>query len=876
MSSPAYSLTSIGRGFSVNKNVHKESSAQQLTRKRKLGGNVRNGITSSVNQFDQQLEGFSNCLTAFLYRNGIKCCKDKLLKFLKISFNNIELSQLPKVFKLSLATTFSRMLGQELPKDFSRAVCIIPGIYMRLLRKIKKTKIEVFWDLLQCKDLANKVPDSMIQKAYETHQGILSSVGVSPQPVLEYMKPYFREWAQEVQSCFQNRSRLPPKSAYFSSKRSEGGCLNHFKTSNLITSHIFENRSNAQRRIDPVVFHIFGKPGVGKSHLLTDLSLELSRRFGYKTSDLYERSIATDYWDGYSGQLISAIDDVFSDPDKVADQKQIIQLCSNVDYVLPMAKLEEKGRKFTSDFLFLSSNKPEVNELFRLEGKSVSNNEALLRRVYPAYKLLSRDQGLYRIQTFDYDIDRNKTNPGRIESYSRHQLVSVLCDRLISVHRERRELTHMIIPVASQGPFGTPGIGYKIPLNPSSPLPKVMAHAIPEPLKVRMITKGEEELWVLKPVQMAMWKALKAFPCFQLTGSPDIPIEFLNSWDQKAHILSGDYESATDNLHMDVTALAIDELCKVLPPQYHSWLRWEGGIHEIHYPPSSKLSPILQTRGQLMGSLLSFPILCVANAALISIIKKVESLRDLEALINGDDILFTEHERKIKSWKRLTNSVGLIPSVGKNYQDPNWGSINSQILIRKNGNWTHKLSGCFGCVSKISTFKQNIRQALQVSPENKPFFVIKAKKLLQQTPESIDISTDFGGLGPVNTKEPSLKDKEIYFFKIMNRKIRKIRTIDDYILCEVPKHLYNRYKGILGPKVTLVPDPDLEDEAQDLIFDFKNFKKFQKFYKTVPYLRKRIRNSDLSAEISLHKLSTINIKVPKEYVSILDNLKLHI
>jgi hypothetical protein len=537
--------------------------------------------------------------------------------------------------------------------------------------------------------------------------------------------------------------------------------------------------------------------------------------------------------------------------------------------------LKDKGKKFTSDFLVITSNHPE--RTFRYAGKCVLNRTALLRRIYPAYEVLERRDNIYRVQTKTYDLIRDSIDTGPIKTLNAEEFVDMIISDALIKHRQRRDLTHFIVPIQAEGPFGTPAIGYKIPIQPSESLPKVMAHAIPEPLKVRMITKGEEELWVLKPVQKAMWKALQAFKCFELTSTPEIPFEFLNSWDQGGDILSGDYEAATDNLNMDVTKLAIDELCKVLPEPYSSWVKWEGGVHEIHYPPSSGLKPIIQTRGQLMGSLLSFPILCVANAAVISVIKKVDSLHDLQALINGDDILFVDQPRIIKSWKRLTKSIGLIPSVGKNYQSKNWGSINSQLIERNSeGQWSTTGTGCFGAINKVSQFKSNFKRALEIEPENKPYFIIKAKRYLTTTPESVDIPTSHGGLGPVFCKEPTLQDKEIYFFKILSKKIRKIRIVDDFAYYEVPKHLYIKYKGVLGQRTCLVPDPDLEIEDMDEKFPYKKFKEFQSWYRKIPQVRDRIITSDLTKEISLHRLTTVYIKIPIDIESLINNFKLRV
>lgn len=733
-------------------------------------------------------------------------------------------------------------------------------------------RVKITWDLLQCKDLAQTVPKSMIQESYEKHRQTLTAVGATPQEILTEVRTYFRVFCGEVKKCYRQQTTLPPKRAYFNSKFSEGGCFEYLKKQHRFTSSRFESRSGGDFRIDPVVFHLFGKPGKGKSHLSNSIAKRLSQRFGYVQSDTYPRSVETEFWDGYRGQLISSIDDCFCKKDDEGDCAQIIQLCSNADCVLPMADLKEKGRKFTSDFLFLSSNYPQ------LAGQNSTYGAPLRRRIYPAYELLSRNGDNYRIQYHQYSVDLNTTEPGKIIELPRLALVDYLVEELISIHRTRRVSDKIRIPIDRPGPAFEPGLAIEYPIHPPSRLPKVMAHAIPEPLKVRMITKAEEDLWILKPVQKAMWSALKAFPCFKLTSSPDLPLDFMESWCQKRLLLSGDYEAATDNLNMDIMQIASEELCKVLPAQIAEWVKWECGVHELHYPPSSKLPSVLQTRGQLMGSLLSFPVLCVANAATIGIVKKQE-LHEIQALVNGDDILFSENERQIGQWKKIANSMGLKPSVGKNYQAADWGSINSQLVFRSpKGKFSHTRTGCFGAISKVSNYLQNMRLALEIEPENKPLFVLKAKSLLENTLQSVDISTEFGGLGFESTREATLLDKEIYFFKLLRRTLVKVTEIDDSEVFRVPKHLYNQYKNVFNMK-KVAENSSLEiAEVNEptSIFEFREFRKFQKRYKNVEYLRKRIRSSCLLQELPLSARSDVTVIVPKVYKDCLKTLRCRI
>jgi hypothetical protein len=430
------------------------------------------------------------------------------------------------------------------------------------------------------------------------------------------------------------------------------------------------------------------------------------------------------------------------------------------------------------------------------------------------------------------------------------------------------------VPVTNNGVFES-NLGFRIPIKPPIRLPIVKAHAISEPLKVRMITKAEEECWVLKPVQKAMWKALQHFKCFELTGQPNIDLDFIDTW-KGEFLLSGDYEAATDNLNQDIMQIAVDEIKKVIPSPYKEWLEFEASSHVVKYPGFTKLPDILQTRGQLMGSLLSFPILCVANAACIGIIKKQE-LKDIQALINGDDILFRESYRKIKSWKFLVSSIGLKPSVGKNYCDRNFGSINSQLIYREHDRHSHISTGMFGAVSKVSNYLSNLEHALRIEPQHKGLHIKKASKLLEKTPQSLDVPVCYGGLGIEFTfpqdKVRNKLNNEIYFYKLLREKCNIIREIDDSIIVRIPTNLYLKFRGVIQGK-SYQELPDFEISENNLkVFDFKQFKKFQIWYKKHPYLRKRISSAYLPMEIPLNKIKTIVIKVHKSLKILLENLK---
>jgi len=92
-----------------------------------------------------------------------------------------------------------------------------------------------------------------------------------------------------------------------------------------------------------------------------------------------------------------------------------------------------------------------------------------------------------------------------------------------------------------------------------------------------------------------------------------------------------------------------------------------------------------QANGQLMGSPLSFPILCAAN--LLGYVlaweeyhgRPVGRLDKLPVLINGDDILFKANDRFYTIWQRIVKSIGFDLSVGKSYFDKRFCTVNSKL-----------------------------------------------------------------------------------------------------------------------------------------------------------------------------------------------------
>jgi hypothetical protein len=218
-----------------------------------------------------------------------------------------------------------------------------------------------------------------------------------------------------------------------------------------------------------------------------------------------------------------------------------------------------------------------------------------------------------------------------------------------------------------------------------------------EPLKCRIITKGSGiPYWAAQPFQRAMWNRLQDFAPFALTGRPldasDLSGILLK--EEKLGLLfdawvSGDYSAATDGLSQQINQLCLQEAIDGagLTRDEATVARAVLGNHEISYPlefHSVLPAPsIMQRNGQLMGSVLSFPILCAINVcaywmALEEYTGRRFELNDLPCLVNGDDICFRANKEFYPIWQKWTARAGFTLSPGKNYLAQDFVTINSE------------------------------------------------------------------------------------------------------------------------------------------------------------------------------------------------------
>jgi hypothetical protein len=227
-------------------------------------------------------------------------------------------------------------------------------------------------------------------------------------------------------------------------------------------------------------------------------------------------------------------------------------------------------------------------------------------------------------------------------------------------------------------------------------VPIVVPVGLAEALKIRVITKGPAlTYFVLKPFQKFLWKTLKKHPAFRLIGEPcDVShIEQTLGCKIGSFFMSGDMKNATDDLHTWVSETIMDELDVVLslpPALTELCYRALTGHLYLHNNVEKK-----QQRGQLMGSIISFPILCMATATTVRIALEVnrprKDLRHHPMLVNGDDnVSKTTDPLCYHNWANILRVFGPTSSIGKSYFNQRFAVINSMIFDLEGGVWRNR------------------------------------------------------------------------------------------------------------------------------------------------------------------------------------------
>jgi hypothetical protein len=204
--------------------------------------------------------------------------------------------------------------------------------------------------------------------------------------------------------------------------------------------------------------------------------------------------------------------------------------------------------------------------------------------------------------------------------------------------------------------------------------------AVLEPLKVRVISKGNAlPYYNFKVLQRRMHSWMREQPCFRLIGRKLCPTDLMDIYDpSKGLWMSVDYSAATDSLSGLFGMRIMKELLRFLPDDFRHGAEKVLGNHALWYPSEDGKTRIfrgIQRNGQLMGSILSFPILCLANLGLYLSLSP-DHTPD-KVLINGDDMLYCGDRPMWDLHVQRGEEIGLKMSVGKAYYHDTYCNVNS-------------------------------------------------------------------------------------------------------------------------------------------------------------------------------------------------------
>nr|UJQ91962.1 MAG: putative RNA-dependent RNA polymerase [Botourmiaviridae sp.] len=191
--------------------------------------------------------------------------------------------------------------------------------------------------------------------------------------------------------------------------------------------------------------------------------------------------------------------------------------------------------------------------------------------------------------------------------------------------------------------------------------------------KVRLVTVASCRNSVLRPLHTLLYDHLSSLP-WLLRGEAE-PCRFLGFDRVDGEVfVSGDYESATDCLNLDVSKhilACVLRRCSHVPIAVR-----EAALSSLDGVLLHRGKEYRQERGTLMGSLLSFPILCLTNYLAFRFFVR----REVPVRINGDDIVFRCRPAEYRQWAAGVGSTGLRLSVGKTMVRQSYFSLNSTFF----------------------------------------------------------------------------------------------------------------------------------------------------------------------------------------------------
>jgi hypothetical protein len=199
--------------------------------------------------------------------------------------------------------------------------------------------------------------------------------------------------------------------------------------------------------------------------------------------------------------------------------------------------------------------------------------------------------------------------------------------------------------------------------------------------KWRKITVPSGNFSLLKPLHQSIYDRLSTQP-WLLRGKESKGAFKGFSCSKGEVFVSGDYESATDFLNSAVSKHCLSTIlmrCRSVP-QGIQLMAMDSLSLPVELRSDDGVIRVDQKAGQMMGYLLSFPLLCLINYLTF----RYAVPRDVPLKINGDDIVFRSTTEERDRWMRMVGESGLVLSVGKTMVSRRFFTLNSSLFEGRN------------------------------------------------------------------------------------------------------------------------------------------------------------------------------------------------
>jgi hypothetical protein len=195
--------------------------------------------------------------------------------------------------------------------------------------------------------------------------------------------------------------------------------------------------------------------------------------------------------------------------------------------------------------------------------------------------------------------------------------------------------------------------------------------------KHRIVSKSDVNANLFRPLHTSMYNHLSQFR-WLLRGDAKASSFKGFEWVDGEVFTSGDYESATDNLNGHLQRRLLDIILSQTSsvPQgiLESAPQMLRSVLEVKNE-SGGMETYRQERGQLMGNLLSFPLLCLVNYLGFRYY-----CGNFPVRVNGDDIVFRAPLDASRRWMKGVAGCGLTLSLGKTMVNDRFFSLNSSMF----------------------------------------------------------------------------------------------------------------------------------------------------------------------------------------------------